>query len=368
MLAMHTRLAIGRTALALCAMLVWTGCGSDDDGSGAVNREVVPYLNAGFVGEAGAVRIGWLPARRASRGYEILRTEGLDMATDITTVEADLRPIAAVTGTSHDDLTADLGRLYGYAVQVSGSVEVSRVVWVELHTELVGIRVPAGTLEDACLGTTEQTAYMAVIPGDASRGFPGTASGPVDIQLFAAESGILRVDWGHTRPGAETVYAGSVTRGVPRGCNRVDVLLPGLAVDEEAYARRIRATFDGHPAWVDLPRDQAAERVRMGNLDPPAGRILRPGFQRFSARVAYAVQDTETRLLSLLAFGRDETGTRRLIGSLPVPLSAAAGEVDVSLDVMVDPRWASVDLSARFAIGTPDTFLIEDLVSYAVLR
>lgn len=357
--------AAGAAGLSSCAEEIDWGARARD----ALRKSVVPYLTAGYDPRIGGIRIGWLPAPVAPKGYEVRRIGPLDLATPIS--EATVETTGIVTMGSdvlvHEDLDIVPGQLYGYTILVDGSEVESPIAWVPVLSEFAGIPVAAPQVDEACSPATDPEPYSSIRPADPARPFPAAASAGVAWQAQMRDPAVGTLSVGTASAGAPPAFASAVTAGFIRGCETQDLLFDARPIASSAYAVRVRGTVDRLPFDINYPNDEAGERVRMSGVAPEPGKILRPGWHRFDAKASWKILDRQTRQFTWLLIGHRLDGGTRILDARPLEPSALVGDDAATLSAVIPPEYYKVTFAARFTIENPDAVWVEDFVQYAVV-
>lgn len=358
--------------LSIALSAIGTAC---DDGPGGPSKQdllkasEVPYLTAGYDPGIGGVRVGWLPAVVAPKGYAVRRIGPLELSTAISEATAEATTIAGVGPETqlYEDLDIVPGQLYGYVVGVEGSKKPGPTVWVPILSEFAGIPVAAPEVDEACSPLTDPEPYQTLKPADLERAFPTAASGTVawQAQIRDADTGVLLV--GYASTGGSVSFPREVTAGFIRGCETRELLFDARPIPGTPTAVRLRALIADMAFEINFPNDAAEERVRMSRVSPEPGKIMRPGWHRFDAEATWKVIDRETRQLTWLLIGHKRGGGTRILDAEPVVLDAVADTASVTLDGVVTSDLERVTFAARFTVQTPDAIWIEDFVQYAVV-
>lgn len=365
-----------RRLLLLClaaALGGLTACSDDIDEAAlardALRKSVVPYLTAGYDPGIGGVRIGWLLAPVAPRGYEVRRIGPLDLATPISEATVETTGIVTIGPEAllHEDLDIVPGNLYGYSILVDGSKVESHVAWVPVLSEFAGIPVAAPEVDEACSTATDPAPYHSIRPADPARPYPAAASAGVAWQAQLGDPAVGTLSVGTVSAGGAPSFPSSVTAGFIRGCETRDLLFDARPIAGTPYAVRVRGVLDQVPFDINYPNDAAEERVRLDGVSPEPGKILRPGWHRFDAKASWRILDLQTRQLTWLLIGHKIGGGTRILDARPVTLSALQGNDTATLSAVVTPDLYKVTFAARFTIETPDAVWIEDFVQYAVV-
>lgn len=371
----------------VCATWIAACGGGGNNGELVIPNLEVTGVTAGYVPEALAIRVAWLPVSHpAVEAYQILRSDAFSLNDPISsgTVVPELTQIGETTATIFDDPEVDPARKYGYGVRIlyidNTTSPISLLAWAPIPQQFSPLPEIAFETTDACEAVSAAATIDAVSVRPAVEARPGVladanARFAVSANLF--DAGTLQSTWyRYTIDGGKTAISAPKNLLLPERCSSHtraytdnQPLLNPLTATTSDYAIGVEATFNnGSPPWrVLFPNDEASESIRMTNVEPAPGQFLAHGVHAFQSEIVYNLNSTAGLTLAAAIEVYNQAGVRSVLDATTIDLEAAAGTVAFASTITLPTDAIRARMVARVGRGDYDSIYVEDVVDYAVV-